>query len=59
MSLYLSRMLGLDNVPAVALVEANSTDPKWRAVNITRAEWEEGTMVAFIQWIDGLDDKSW
>ena len=58
MSFYLSRMLGLDNVPLVMLSRVNSSAPFWREVegDIQKAEWDEGTLVALISWIDELSN---
>ncbi len=55
LSFYLSRLLGLDAVPAVALARVGGAAAQWRGVNVSRAGWEEGRWVALIQWIDGLD----
>ena len=55
LSFYLSRMLGLDAVPAVALSTVNTSAPQWRGQDIAQAQWHEGKMVAMIQWIEGLD----
>ena len=55
LSFYLSRMLGLDAVPAVALAEVNSSAPQWQGQDIAQAQWHDGRTVAMIQWIEGLD----
>ena len=55
LSFYLSRMLGLDAVPAVALTKINSSAPQWQGHNIAQAKWHNGRTVAMIQWIEGLD----
>lgn len=54
MSFYLSRLLGLTNVPTVALV--STSDHIWRDVwnESLSKEWESNTSVALIEWIDDL-----
>lgn len=56
-SFYLARVLGLDNVPIVVLSEANTSKPMWHGHNITAAGWNESTIVALIQWVDGLESE--
>ena len=55
LSFYLSRLLGMDNVPAVVLAKTNITSKQWRSVNISHLEWEDNKTIAFIQWIDHLN----
>ena len=55
LSFYLSRMLGLDAVPAVALAKVNSSASQWRSQDIAQAQWHDGRTVAMIQWIERLD----
>jgi hypothetical protein len=50
MSFYLSRLLGMDSVPAVFLAITNQTSVHWRNVDISSVEWQNGKVVAFIQW---------
>lgn len=57
LSFYLSRMLGLDSVPVVMLSQVNSTSPQWRGHNLTKTEWQQGTIIALIQWIHHLTYK--
>ena len=57
MSYHLARLLGLDNLPVITLASLNTSAPQWRHVNITKAGWEEGKVVALIQWIYGLDTE--
>ena len=57
LSYYLSRLLGLDNIPVVVLSRVNSSAPQWQGQNLTRAEWEEGQMVALIEWQEGLESQ--
>jgi four-jointed box protein 1 len=54
MSFYLSRLLGINNVPTVALV--NTSDHIWNNVwnNSLSKEWRRNTTVALIEWIDNL-----
>jgi len=52
-------MLGLDNVPVVTLTQVNSSAPQWLGQNISSAAWEEGKVLAFIQWVEKLEtDRS-
>lgn len=57
LSFYLSRMLGFDNIPIVVLSEVNTTSPQWRGQELQRAGWEEGKLVALIEWIEGLHEE--
>ncbi len=42
---YLSRMLGIDAVPSVALLQVNSSSPQWAGQNLTEAEqWKQGKL---------------
>jgi len=50
-------MLGLDSVPVVMLSQVNSTSPQWRGHNLTKTEWQQGTIIALIQWIHQLTYK--
>lgn len=54
MSFYLSRLLGITNVPTVALV--NTSDQIWSNVwnDSLSKEWRLNTSVALIEWIDDL-----
>ncbi|KAL3842504.1 hypothetical protein ACJMK2_020508 [Sinanodonta woodiana] len=58
LSFYLSLLLGMDNVPPVVLSVVNSTSKYWRATNVHSFGWEEGKMVALIQWISDMDSAS-
>lgn len=55
LSFYLSRLLQMDNVPAVVLAQTSSTSQQWRAVNISSLDWKENKTIAFIQWIDNIN----
>jgi four-jointed box protein 1 len=54
LSFYLSRLLGLDNVPAVSLSRLDSQSVQWQGQNFSAADWKDGQIVAMIQWIDDL-----
>ncbi|KAK3103387.1 hypothetical protein FSP39_018881 [Pinctada imbricata] len=60
LSFYLSRFLGMDNVPVAALSRASPETRQWRnqAVNMTQMHWQNGKVVALIQWIPNLDSYS-
>ncbi|OWF43236.1 four-jointed box protein 1-like [Mizuhopecten yessoensis] len=57
LSFYLSRLLGLDNVPAVVLSVTNHTSPRWLATNYSRVDWKDGKVVALIQWIPNMESS--
>jgi four-jointed box protein 1 len=57
LSFYLSRILGLDNVPIVTLSEANSANKQWQGMKLAAAGWNESSIVVLIQWIDGLESE--
>ncbi|XP_077994848.1 four-jointed box protein 1-like [Glandiceps talaboti] len=56
-SFYLARLLKIWHVPAVVLSMVNSTSHQWmkQKKGIEAADWEEGTIVALIQWITNLE----
>ncbi|KAK3585410.1 hypothetical protein CHS0354_020123 [Potamilus streckersoni] len=58
LSFYLSLLLGMDNVPPVVLSVVNSTSKYWRATNVHSLGWDDGKMVALIQWISDMDSAS-
>lgn len=47
--------MGLDNVPAVVLMEVNSSDVRWNVTDLRLAHWISGDMLSVSLWIDGLD----
>ena len=55
MSFYLSRILGLDNVPFVVLSQVNTSAPMWAGQDLSSAEWDEGKYVGLILWINDLE----
>ena len=57
LSFYLSRLIGLDNVPVVVLATTNSSSPQWKATDFSKFEWENNVSVALIQWINGIEDN--
>ena len=59
LTFHLARLLGLDNIPVVALTQVNSSTLQWqgRADDIAKASWQEGKLAALIQWVDGLDSE--
>eukprot|EP00106_Octopus_bimaculoides_P004173 XP_014771615.1 PREDICTED: uncharacterized protein LOC106870138 [Octopus bimaculoides] len=54
LSFYLSRLLGLDNVPIVSLSKVNHSSVQWKGINFSKLQWTEGNLVALIQWIPGI-----
>lgn len=58
LSFYLSRLLQMDNVPAVLLSKTNVTSPVWGEVNISSLNWKENKVVALIQWIGNINSGS-
>ena len=57
LSFYLARMLGIDAVPTVALLQVNSSSPQWMGHDLKDTQWKQGKVVAMIQWINGLDTE--
>ncbi|XP_069134025.1 uncharacterized protein [Argopecten irradians] len=57
LSFYLSRLLGLDNVPAVVLSITNQTSARWLTTNYSQVNWKNGKVVALIQWIPNMDSS--
>ncbi|XP_070533157.1 four-jointed box protein 1-like [Ptychodera flava] len=55
-SYYLSRLLGIKNVPPLALSLVRSSDWQWIKVSsdIPTAEWKENKIVILTEWIDNL-----
>lgn len=53
LSFYLSRLLGLDNVPAVVLSTTGAG--QWSAQNLKTLDWNKDKLVALIQWIPNMD----
>ncbi|XP_030055320.1 four-jointed box protein 1 [Microcaecilia unicolor] len=54
LSFYLARLLGITNVPPVALARAGS--PQWAPVQdeLRRAQWPAGAIVSLTPWIHNL-----
>ncbi|XP_060065052.1 extracellular serine/threonine protein kinase four-jointed-like [Ylistrum balloti] len=57
LSFYLSRLLGLDSVPAVVLSITNQTSPRWLTTNYSKVDWKDGKVVALIQWIPNMESS--
>ena len=55
MSFYLSRLLGMDSVPAVLLAVTNQTSSRWSNVDIASVQWQNGKVVALIQWTSHME----
>lgn len=55
LSFYLSRLVGIDNVPVVVLATTNSSTPQWKATNFSTFEWKDNIPVALIQWITDIE----
>ncbi|XP_022338612.2 four-jointed box protein 1-like [Crassostrea virginica] len=53
LSFYLSRLLGLDNVPAVVL--SSTSAGRWSKHNLETLDWQQDKLVALIQWIPNMD----
>ncbi|CAG0879739.1 unnamed protein product [Cyprideis torosa] len=56
-SFYLSRMLGLGNVPPTAVRLVEPKDPQWSGVkgHLSLAQWREDRPVIITQWIEDLE----
>ncbi|XP_077979465.1 four-jointed box protein 1-like [Glandiceps talaboti] len=56
LSFYVSRLLGLDNVPLVVLSQLDETQPSWQNPDIQNAikrkGWEKDGLVSLMEWID-------
>ncbi|XP_069479460.1 four-jointed box protein 1 [Ambystoma mexicanum] len=57
-SFYLSRLLGIENVPPLALSRVNPNSPQWGQVRteLLGSQWTEGAIVSLTPWIDNLTD---
>ncbi|GIY46231.1 polyadenylate-binding protein 2-B [Caerostris darwini] len=58
LSFYLARLLGITNVPAVALSAVKDFQGQWNKENVKNlleSKWEANTTVALIQWIENLE----
>uniref|UniRef100_H3AYL0 Four-jointed box kinase 1 n=1 Tax=Latimeria chalumnae TaxID=7897 RepID=H3AYL0_LATCH len=58
LSFYLSRLLGIRNVPPLALSELNSNNDQWFGVRkeVDSSQWTDKAVVSFTQWISNLTD---
>ena len=56
LSFYLSRFLGLDNIPPVALALVDSNASQWQDVKlkISEAGWSQNHIINQIMWIDSI-----
>jgi hypothetical protein len=46
---YLSRLLGMDNVPEVVI--SNISSPLWKGTDFINLGWREHDLVAMIRWL--------
>lgn len=55
-SFYLSKLLGISNVPPSSLHLVNSIDDRWRTVTgeIANSKWADDKVVIFTQFVEGL-----
>lgn len=55
-SFYLSKLLGIDNVPPSSLHLVNTIDDRWRTVTgeIANSKWADDKVVIFTQFVEGL-----
>ena len=55
-SYYLSKLLGIDNVPPSSLHLVNTMDDRWRTVTgeIANSKWADDKVVIFTQFVEGL-----
>ncbi|XP_069769502.1 four-jointed box protein 1 [Narcine bancroftii] len=58
LSFYLSRLLGIRNVPALALSRVNTNGEQWRRVRseVQAAQWADRPVVSLSEWIGDLGD---
>ena len=52
LAFYLSRLLGMDNVPEVVLSRVNKFTKRWKEVDFQTMEWEENKEVAMMKWLN-------
>ena len=52
LAFYLSRILGMDNVPEVVLSNINTSSDQWERDDILKMEWQEDHAVALMKWIN-------
>ncbi|ESP00935.1 hypothetical protein LOTGIDRAFT_238416 [Lottia gigantea] len=57
LSFYLSKLLKMDNVPAVVLSQLNQSSHQWNQHNLTAVDWQTDQYVALIQWIPDMDTR--
>ncbi|CAL1266390.1 unnamed protein product [Larinioides sclopetarius] len=59
LSFYLARLLGITNVPAVALSAVKDFQGQWNKENVKKnllaSKWDTNSTVALIQWIENLE----
>ncbi|XP_055946623.1 four-jointed box protein 1-like [Argiope bruennichi] len=59
LSFYLARLLGITNVPAVALSAVKDFRGQWNRQNVKQnlmaSKWDNNSTVALIQWIENLE----
>ncbi|XP_067849737.1 four-jointed box protein 1 [Heptranchias perlo] len=58
LSFYLSRLLGIRNVPALALSRVNTNAEQWLRVrqDVQGSQWADKTIVSLTEWISNLTD---
>ncbi|XP_072374925.1 four-jointed box protein 1 [Scyliorhinus torazame] len=58
LSFYLSRLLGIRNVPALALSRVNTNTEQWLRVrqDIQGSQWADKSIVSLTEWISNLTD---
>lgn len=59
MSFYLSRLLGLDNIPPVVLSWVSPDAPQWTGINYTSLQWQDDQIVALIDWVPDINLQGW
>ncbi|XP_060555749.1 four-jointed box protein 1-like, partial [Ruditapes philippinarum] len=52
---YLSRLLGMDNVPEVVI--SNISSPLWKGTDFIKLGWREHELVAMIRWLPDTSQK--
>ncbi|XP_043938594.1 four-jointed box protein 1 [Protopterus annectens] len=58
LSFYLSRLLGIENVPPLALAKVGPSRALWRdvAAEQTDAQWVDGALVSVTKWVANLSE---
>jgi hypothetical protein len=51
LAFYLSRLLGMDNVPEIVLSKTDESSDQWKGSDFQKLNWKENVEVALIKWL--------